>query len=82
MGRVGNVLSFQHPEADPQLSNVTGSYEWSIDLTNWNAPGTVGDTTVSITATPGGGTTTVEADTTGSAVAPTLLFVRGVATEN
>ena len=39
---------------------MSGSYEWSIDLVNWNPPGTVGDTTVSISATqddPVAGTT-------------------------
>jgi hypothetical protein len=85
MGKTGNVFRFQHPEADPPLSDVSGSYEWSIDLSAWHAPGTVGDTTVVITAlpdTPAAGTTTVEADTAGSVVPPVKLFVRGVATEN
>lgn len=85
-GKSGSVFSFQHPEADPPLSDLNGSYEWSLDLLTWNAPGTVGDTTVAITATPdtagGGTTTTVEADTTGSTVPPAKLFVRAVATQN
>lgn len=81
----GSVFTFHHPEADPAITDVSGSYEWSLDFSSWHAPGTVGDTTVSITATPNdpvAGTTKVEADTVGSAVAPTTLFLRAVATQN
>jgi hypothetical protein len=81
-GKSGTVFNFQHPEANLPLGDVSGSYEWSINLSSWYAPGTVGDTTVTITATPGAGVATVEVDTAGSAVAPTKLFVRGVATQN
>jgi hypothetical protein len=82
VARSGAVFSFQHPEADPALSDVTGSYEWSLDLAAWNPPGTVGDTTVAISTSTDSGTTTVEAATTGSTVPPTQLFLRAVATED
>jgi hypothetical protein len=81
-GKSGSVFTFQHPSPSPLLSNVSGSYEWSIDLSAWYAAGTVGSTTVAITATPGLGVTTVEADTADSAVPPTKFFIRCVAREN
>ena len=84
VSKSGNLFSFQHPEADPALSDVTGSYEWSLDLQNWFPQGTVGDTTVTISASkddPVSGTTTVTADTSGSTTAPTKLFLRVVASQ-
>ena len=42
----GALFTFQHPEADPQLDDVTGSYEWSLDLVTWNPS----DATVTISA--------------------------------
>lgn len=80
----GSSLTFTHPEADPPLTNVTGSYEWSLDLSAWNASGDeVGGTIVTIDAarnTPDSGTTTVTASVTGAA--PGKVFVRVVATQN
>ncbi len=77
----GNSLTFTHPEADPQLADVTGSYEWSLDLSSWNDSGDdVGGTMVTIGAsqnTPVPGTTTVTAVVTGTT--PDRVFVRAVA---
>jgi hypothetical protein len=80
----GEVTTFTHPYAEPQLSDVTGSYEWSLDLVTWypDTTTTVGDTTVTIAASaPASGTVTVTADTAGSAVTPVKFFVRAVATK-
>ncbi len=80
----GSSLTFTHPEADPKLSDVTGSYEWSLDLSVWNASGDdVGGTIVTIGAvqnTPESGTTTVTATVTGTE--PGKVFVRVTATRN
>ena len=79
----GAMTSFTHPVAEPPLGNVTGSYEWSIDLVNWHPSGTVSNTSVTIAAgAPVNGTTTVTADSTGSTVTPAQLFIRVIATEN
>lgn len=78
----GNTFSFQHPVAEPPLSDLTGSYEWSLDLSNWNPSGPAGSTTVTISQTIESGTATVVADTTGSATSPTKLFLRPVAMRN
>lgn len=79
----GGDLTFTHPEADPQLTDVSGSYEWSLDLSAWNDSGDeVSGTTVTIGTeqnTPESGTTTVTADVTGTA--PGKVFVRAVATQ-
>jgi hypothetical protein len=82
VSKSGGLFTFRHPETGSPLTDVTGSYQWSLDLVTWNAPGTVGDTTVTISATPNdpaAGTTKVVADTTGSAVTPAQLFLRAVA---
>ena len=80
----GNALTFTHPKANPPLTNVTGSYEWSLDLSAWNASGAnVGGTILTIGAvqdTPESGTTTVTAAVTGTE--PGQVFVRAVATQN
>jgi hypothetical protein len=80
----GNSLTFTHPEVDPPLTDVTGSYEWSLDLSAWNPSGDdVGGTIVTIGAvqdTPESGTTTVTANITGTQ--PGKVFVRVVATQN
>jgi hypothetical protein len=33
----GNVTTFTHPQADPPLGDVSGFYEWSLDLVTWYA---------------------------------------------
>jgi hypothetical protein len=79
----GSLTTFTHPVAEPPLDDVTGSYQWSLDLVNWHPSGTVGATTVTImAAAPVGGITNVTADTTGSSVTPTQLYIRVLATEN
>jgi len=62
----GTVFTFTHPQANPALSDVTGSYEWSPDLTNWYAgngvAGPVGGATVNIpSVVPVNGIATVTA---------------------
>jgi hypothetical protein len=77
----GAVTTFQHPEADPPLADVTGSYQWSLDLVNWNASGaSASGTTVTIPDPPApvAGITTVTATATGTI--PAKLFLRVVAT--
>jgi hypothetical protein len=48
----GTVFTFTHPQASPALGDVTGSYEWSLELTTWYAgdgmAGPVGGATVNI----------------------------------
>ena len=73
----GTSVSFQHLQNASPASDVTGDYEWSTDLENWHAPGTVGATTVTITPIlndPVAGTTSVTA--TASGTIPAQLFVR------
>lgn len=36
---VGNALSFTHPQRGQPLTDVSGSYEWSVDLSSWHASG-------------------------------------------
>lgn len=44
-------LTFRHSRTDAPVPYFTGTYEWSLDLTNWNASGaTVNDITVNITS--------------------------------
>lgn len=78
----GSSLTFTHPGADPPLTDVSGSYEWSLDLSSWNASGDeVGGSTVTIAAeqnTPETGTTTVTATVTG--IQPARIFLRAAAT--
>ncbi|MGA0845351.1 MAG: hypothetical protein ACO3RV_02330 [Luteolibacter sp.] len=33
----GTITTFSHPQAEPQLDDLTASYEWSTDLVNWYA---------------------------------------------
>ena len=77
-----NTMTFQHPNPDTPLSDVTGSYEWSLDLNDWNLDDvTVNGTTVDISPSPNdpaANTTTVTCTMTGTI--PAQLFVRVVAT--
>jgi hypothetical protein len=81
---VENVFTFQHPQADPPPGDVSGSYEWSLDLVNWHALPNPGiGTTVTIVATPNDpalGITTVRA--TVEETSPSSLFVRPVVFQN
>ncbi len=78
----GSSLTFTHPEADPQLTDVTGSYQWSLDLSTWNASGDDAEGMIVMIGaardTPEPGTTTVTASVTGAE--PDRVFVRVVAT--
>jgi hypothetical protein len=77
----GTVTNFVHPKASPALNDVTGSYEWSLDLGTWYAgdgvEGPGGGPTVHIPAAGSvGGTATV----TATSSAPLgKLFIRIVA---
>jgi hypothetical protein len=83
-GSSSNSLSFTHPEAKSPLTGLTGSYEWSLDHSTWNASGDdVGGTIVTFGAvkdTPESGTTTVTSTITGTG--PSKVFVRAVVTQN
>ena len=66
----GTVTIFHHPQASPALGDVTGFYEWSLDLGTWyvgdGIQGPGGGMTVSIpTVSPVGGTSTVTATSSG-----------------
>ncbi|MFK7911665.1 MAG: sialate O-acetylesterase [Akkermansiaceae bacterium] len=78
----GNQLSFQHFTADTLPSDVTGSYEWSLDLDNWYTESDPGiGTTMTITPSdPVAGVTTVTCTTGGNS--PGQIFVRMTATKN
>jgi hypothetical protein len=73
----GTVTTFTHPKANQAFSDITGSYEWSLDLGTWYAgdgvEGPVGGPTVNI---PNTGSTTVTAT---SSVPLGQLFIRLVA---
>ncbi len=68
-------LVFEHPVSDNFASDLTASYEWSVDLVNWTASGgTLGGTTVTFASDVSAGTATVTATTIGTPAAK--LFVR------
>lgn len=74
----GTVTTFTHPQADPPLSDISGSYQRSRDLETWyagdGAVGPPGGPTVAIPAvTPLGGTARVTASASGPA---RRLFIR------
>lgn len=78
------ATTFTHPQAQTPLSDVTGSYQWSLDLGTWYAgngvAGPSGGPTVSIpTVSPVGGTATVTAT---SSVPLQRLFIRVTAVKN
>jgi hypothetical protein len=79
----GDSVTFRHPQSATPASDVHGSYEWSLDLENWNDSGEMkSGTTVTITPTlnvPASGITTVTATATG--IVPAGLFVRVKATQ-
>jgi hypothetical protein len=59
----GTTTSFQHPQNENPLSDLSGYYEWSRDLANWYAgdDGPVGGFTVSMAPVTVGSTTSVTA---------------------
>ena len=81
VGRSGNTVTFQHREAAVPLSDVVGTYQWSLDLISWHAAGaTSSGVTVAIPEppAPAAGITTVSANVT--AGSPPKLFLRLVVT--
>lgn len=79
----GAITTFSHPRNEQAPSDITGSYEWSPDLSNWfagdGADGPISGLTVLITANPSGSTTTVTATASG---VHNLLFLRGRVVHN
>jgi hypothetical protein len=61
----GNVTTFRHPRNTNPPSDITGTYEWTPNLTDWYAAdgnaGPPGGATVSVSAAPDGAHTNVTA---------------------
>ena len=74
----GESTTFRHPLNPTPAGDLTGRYEWSLDLASYHLSGaTVDGTTVMITSTPGSpipGFATVTATLTGQS--PGRLFLR------
>jgi hypothetical protein len=72
------TVTHPNPSSGSEVTGLTVSYEWSLDLTNWNASGaTVGGSTVTIASesdTPSANVTTVTATITDTE--PNELFLR------
>lgn len=73
----GTITTFTHPKASPPLTDVTGAYEWSLDLATWYAgdglAGPAGGPTVNIPSTGGATVTSTSSAPLGK------LFIRLVA---
>ena len=68
-------VSFEHPASSNYPSEFSGSYEWSTNLSDWNASGDeVGGTTVDINSSVLEGVATVSATISGDD--PENLFIR------
>ena len=80
-------MTFTHPNpvAEDVLTDVTGSYQWSLDLITWyeddglDGPGGTTVTTVATPDSPSDNTTTVVATIDGTV--PDKIFLRAVATQ-
>ncbi len=71
----GDTFTFTHPANALPSSDLTASYQWSTDLTNFYTDGqSDGSATVSFSAVTDSGVTTVTATITGTA--PDKLFVQ------
>ncbi|NNJ87084.1 MAG: hypothetical protein HKP20_07935 [Akkermansiaceae bacterium] len=82
VARIGNQLSFKHSSADTIPSDVTVSYEWSLDMDTWYDvpdPG-IGTTVTIVPSGPVAGVTTVLSTIGGNT--PDTLFIRMTATKN
>jgi autotransporter-associated beta strand protein len=82
----GGNLKFRHTLSTTPASDLTGAYEWSVNLSNWNADGaTSGGTTVSFGApviiTPGT-PNLVEVTATVSGTPSSKIFARFKATQD
>jgi autotransporter-associated beta strand protein len=82
----GANLKFRHTLSTTPASDLTGAYEWSVNLSNWNADGaTSGGTTVSFGApviiTPGT-PNLVEVTATVSGTPSSKIFARFKATQD
>ena len=86
VAKSGSTVTFTHPNPDAidVVTDVTGSYEWSVDMVTWYAddgvegPGATTVTTVATPDNPGANVTTVVATIAGTV--PEKLFLRVVAT--
>lgn len=76
ISKSGNTITFRHPQNPAPASDVTATYRWSVNLTDFHADGaTSAGTTVVFSPSvndPVSGTTTVVATITG--VVPEKLF--------
>ena len=83
LSTTGATITLSHPLNEQIPSDITGSYEWSPDLSNWYAgngvDGPVSGLTVLITAAPSGNTATVTATASESY---SSIFLRGRADQN
>lgn len=81
--RNGNTITFTHPFNISPPSDVSGSYEWSLNLVDWYAgdgvSGPSGGPTVTMTHATSGATTTV---TTTLSQAEAKIFLRAVVTRS
>jgi hypothetical protein len=79
----GTTTTFSHPRNPQAPNDLTGSYEWSIDMMDWypgnDIAGPPGGPTVNIVANPAQSTTYVTA--TASEDLP-RLFLRARLTQN
>ena len=65
--KTSNGLSMQHSTNSDVSSDISAAYEWSTDLSTWNASGTTVDgTTVTIASEDSGETTTATATVSGT----------------
>jgi len=85
VGKSGNEVTFTHPNPDSEdvLTDVVGSYQWSLDLDTWyeddgaDGPGGTTVTTVATPDSPTDNVTTVVATIAGPV--PEKIFLRAVA---
>ncbi|MEN8871104.1 MAG: sulfatase-like hydrolase/transferase [Akkermansiaceae bacterium] len=79
----GIVTNFQHPQNETPPSDLSGSYEWSTDLTNWypadGITGPVDGSTVSISPLTSANSTMATATASGEM---TKLFIRITMSQN
>ena len=75
IAKTSTGVSMQHATNSDVASDVSASYEWSTDLSSWNASGTTVDgTTVTISTEDSNGTTTATATVSGTD--PESVFIK------